>query len=395
MRRRRRASQAVDLGGERAGVLAVAGLAAGDERADAQRVEDGGDAGAGELGVVGEDRRSLGPVRRRGAARGGARGCRCAARRGPARGSRRRSPRRRAARAAPVSIGGDAAVAHDEAAGRGSRSRAARRALASTSSRGCGDAACRVALAGLSRCARGPTMGDWRRHAIYFAPPARQRAGAASARAGSAGTRSAGEAVAGLAVPGLPLPRAALTAAPRRYGFHATLKPPFRLAAGAERRRARRGGSRRWRPGSRRSRCGCGWRRSGGFLALVPEAAPPALAALAEACVTGLDAFRAPPAAAELARRRVGRARRGRGGQPAPLGLSVGARPLPLPHDADRAAGRPGCGAGARGAGAGAGAAPRRAAAGHGDSATSPRPRTGGSGWPGGFRSGDGVSAVP
>ena len=49
----------------------------------------------------------------------------------------------------------------------------------------------------------------------------------------------------------------------------------------------------------RASRCGCGWRRSGGFLALVPEEAPPALAALEEACVTGLDAFRAPADAAE------------------------------------------------------------------------------------------------
>ena len=52
----------VDLAGERPGVLAVAGLAAGDQRADPQRVEDGGDPGAGQLGVVGEDRRRLGPA---------------------------------------------------------------------------------------------------------------------------------------------------------------------------------------------------------------------------------------------------------------------------------------------------------------------------------------------
>ena len=30
-------------------------------------------------------------------------------------------------------------------------------------------------------------------------------------------------------VPGLPLPVAEITATPRKYGFHGTLKPPFRL----------------------------------------------------------------------------------------------------------------------------------------------------------------------
>ena len=43
----------------------------------------------------------------------------------------------------------------------------------------------------------------------------------------------------------------------------------------------------------------------GGFLALVPEEAPAALAALEEAVVTGLDGFRAPADAAETVRRRM------------------------------------------------------------------------------------------
>ena len=38
---------------------------------------------------------------------------------------------------------------------------------------------------------------------------------------------------AGLELAGLPRPRAELVAAPRRYGFHATLKAPFRLAEAA------------------------------------------------------------------------------------------------------------------------------------------------------------------
>ena len=76
-------------------------------------------------------------------------------------------------------------------------------------------------------------MDDWRRQAIYFAPPA----GSPLARFGAAWLGwdpEAGAEVEDLPVAGLPLPREALVAAPRRYGFHATLKPPFRLAAGRD-----------------------------------------------------------------------------------------------------------------------------------------------------------------
>lgn len=98
----------------------------------------------------------------------------------------------------------------------------------------------------------------------------------------------------------------ALTAAPRRYGFHATLKPPFRLARDArladlietleqlcEKQVA-----------FRLPRLEVA--ELDGFLALVPAAREPRLAALSAACVRGLDRFRAPPAAAEMARRRRG-----------------------------------------------------------------------------------------
>jgi putative phosphonate metabolism protein len=97
---------------------------------------------------------------------------------------------------------------------------------------------------------------------------------------------------------------AEVTAEPRLYGFHATLKPPMRLAEG------------------------CRWSdvvaaasdladRTApfdlprlavsdvfGFLALRETVPCPPLQALADACVERLDPFRAPTSEAELARRR-------------------------------------------------------------------------------------------
>lgn len=97
---------------------------------------------------------------------------------------------------------------------------------------------------------------------------------------------------------------AEITADPCGYGFHATLKPPMRLAPG------------------------CGWDEVaegaaafaaglapfdlpplavtdlGGFLALCARTASPALRACADGAVAALDPLRAPPAPAELERRR-------------------------------------------------------------------------------------------
>ncbi len=94
------------------------------------------------------------------------------------------------------------------------------------------------------------------------------------------------------------------TAAPRRYGFHATLKPPFRLARGAslaalitalERFCARQTAFRL--PPLEVADLD-------GFLALVPVVKDPRIDALAAACLRGLDRFRAPPPSAELEQRR-------------------------------------------------------------------------------------------
>ncbi len=98
---------------------------------------------------------------------------------------------------------------------------------------------------------------------------------------------------------------AALTAEPRRYGFHATLKAPFRLRDGfsvddlGERIQAL---AARLRPVSLGP---LELVSLGDFVALTPLMATEQLATLAAACVVELDDLRAPLSAAELARRRV------------------------------------------------------------------------------------------
>jgi putative phosphonate metabolism protein len=143
------------------------------------------------------------------------------------------------------------------------------------------------------------------RHAIYWAPPR----GSAFAEIGEAWLGRDAEDDRALARPTLSGFAAAeldaATAAPRRYGLHATLKPPFRLAEGrsaAELDAAFDAFARSTpaviAPPLRLTRIG-------GFLALVPSARAPALDTLAARCVEAFDAFRAPADAAELARRQA------------------------------------------------------------------------------------------
>jgi len=140
------------------------------------------------------------------------------------------------------------------------------------------------------------------RHAIYYAPPA----GSALARLGAAWLGRDAESGAILPQPvagGLALE--ALTAAPRRYGLHGTLKPPMRLAQGCgpeDLAAALRSLAARLAPvdlGPLRLA------RIEGFLALVPDPQPAALEHLAAEVVAGLDHLRAPPDEGELARRRA------------------------------------------------------------------------------------------
>ena len=107
-------------------------------------------------------------------------------------------------------------------------------------------------------------------------------------------------------VPGLPLARDEITATPRKYGLHATMKPPFRLAEGATRDYLEAAAEALAARSSPVTLDGLALTRLGRFLALCPTGDQGALGELAGACVSELDAFRAPPGEEELARRRAG-----------------------------------------------------------------------------------------
>ena len=97
-----------------------------------------------------------------------------------------------------------------------------------------------------------------------------------------------------------------ITRAPRRYGFHATLKPPFGLAEGCS-AEALETMARTLAGGLRRvtiPRLAVG--TIGNFIALLPGGAESELSAIAAACVRALDAFRAPPDGAALDRNASG-----------------------------------------------------------------------------------------
>lgn len=139
-------------------------------------------------------------------------------------------------------------------------------------------------------------MTPYRRYAVYHLPE-----GALGAfGAGWLGRNvRRGEECARLDVEGL----AAATARPRRYGFHATLKPPFALASGCTEnslRAAFQALAEALTPAEVR---GLHAARLGRFLALVPRGDTHAIDRLAFACVSALDRFRAPPDAREVARR--------------------------------------------------------------------------------------------
>lgn len=148
-------------------------------------------------------------------------------------------------------------------------------------------------------------MENYLRYAIYFAPAPGSLADFGAAWLGW--DAQAGRAVAHPDVPGLPCPVSELTRQPRKYGFHGTLKPPFRLADG---RRPEDLAEAVHLLAARLSPVrmqGLQLGRLGRFLALTPEGNGAELAALAGAVVTGLDTYRAPLTADETARRRPDR----------------------------------------------------------------------------------------
>ena len=137
------------------------------------------------------------------------------------------------------------------------------------------------------------------RYAIYYLPPAGALADFGARWLGWDVRR--GAAAVQLDLPGL---RDA-TEAPRKYGFHGTLKPPFRLAEGQD-FDALRDAVAALAATLASARCGgLALVPLGRFLALVPEGDAEGIGRVAAACVRDLDGFRAPPSDAELARRRA------------------------------------------------------------------------------------------
>jgi hypothetical protein len=98
---------------------------------------------------------------------------------------------------------------------------------------------------------------------------------------------------------------AAITATPRKYGLHATMKPPMRLAKGCSLADLEAACATLAATQAPVTLDGLQLARLGRFLALRPLGDESALNALAAACVRDLDAFRAPAPEAELARRRA------------------------------------------------------------------------------------------
>lgn len=137
------------------------------------------------------------------------------------------------------------------------------------------------------------------RVALYYAPPPDDPLW----RAGNSWLGRDPETGAALPQPDLPK-IAAITADPRGYGFHATLKPPMRLGSG-----------RRWAElAARTAEIAAGIPAFDlpplavvdldGFLALGLVRPSAELRALCDALVAGLDEFRSAPTEAELARHR-------------------------------------------------------------------------------------------
>jgi putative phosphonate metabolism protein len=133
------------------------------------------------------------------------------------------------------------------------------------------------------------------RYAIYFTP----QEGCALARFGGSVLAGESEAWAGIAPDGV----VGLVADPRRYGFHATLKAPFRLAPGRE-ARGLAAALEAFAAGTPPVAIGpLVPRLLGRFVALVPAEPSTALQLLAAECVAAFEPFRAPMTPQERARR--------------------------------------------------------------------------------------------
>ncbi len=96
-----------------------------------------------------------------------------------------------------------------------------------------------------------------------------------------------------------------ITATPRKYGFHGTMKPPFALAEGQSEEALKAAFAGFCDTAAPVGTGALELGRMGGFLALKPAKPSEPLIALAADIVRECDRFRAPATAAEIARRRA------------------------------------------------------------------------------------------
>ncbi|WP_321895174.1 DUF1045 domain-containing protein [Paraburkholderia heleia] len=147
-------------------------------------------------------------------------------------------------------------------------------------------------------------FGSATRFALYYAPPRES----AWWQAGCAWLGRDPETGDTLAPPpwvaGLPRPLEALTVAPRRYGWHGTLVPPFRLAPGVT-PAALLAAAQQWARGQACFQASVEAALLGRFVALRPadDAGETALRELAANALRALGSLRAPQTPAELAKR--------------------------------------------------------------------------------------------
>lgn len=145
-------------------------------------------------------------------------------------------------------------------------------------------------------------MENFKRYAVYYAPRPGEFATAAAAWLGW-------DAAQGCAVPQPDLmpDLAEITAAPRKYGFHGTIRAPFRPGQGVTGAAIADAVA---ALATRVASAPCAGLRLAnlhGFLALVPDGTPGAILRLGAAVVEGTDALRAPLSEGEIARRRPDR----------------------------------------------------------------------------------------
>ncbi len=140
------------------------------------------------------------------------------------------------------------------------------------------------------------------RYAIYYAPPAGED-WSDFAIAWLGWDAAAGRNVAHPDADGIDV--ASVTEVPRKYGLHATIKPPFRLRPGQTAEDLDAACAELAARQAPVTQAGLELARLGRFLALRTVGDETQLNALAATCVRDLDRFRAPPTESELARRRA------------------------------------------------------------------------------------------